>query len=202
MNPSSLRIESLSGRQIGPRLQELAALRIEVFHEWPYLYQGSMEYESHYLERYAASPRGLVVLVWDEERCVGASTALPLTDASAEIQQPFRDADYALDSIDYFGESLLLHGYRGRGLGVEFFARREAHARAHGFPFCAFCAVDRDRDDPRQPQGYVPNDAFWMRRGYRRHPELQASYSWPDIGEIEGRPKRMTFWLRATPPAP
>lgn len=196
-----LRLELLSGNGIAAQVDALAALRIRVFRDWPYLYEGSAEYEAHYLRAYVDCPRSLVVLVWDGERCVGASTCLPLSDAPADMQQPFVARGMDLSRIDYFGESVLLREYRGRGVGVEFFRQREAHARTQGLSICAFCAVDRDAQHPRRPADYVPNDAFWTHRGYRRQPELISSFSWPDIGETESTTKPMTFWMRELAPA-
>ena len=74
---SELRIESLAGQQIASQLDALAALRIQVFRDWPYLYEGSREYEAKYLQVYIDCPRALCVVVWDGDRCVGASTVIP-----------------------------------------------------------------------------------------------------------------------------
>ncbi len=195
MNPE-LRTELLRGSEIEAQLDALAALRIEVFREWPYLYQGSAEYEKKYLATYLRCPRSLAILIWDGAQCVGASTALPLADAESAAQAPFAEQGYAVEPIDYFGESVILRSHRGRGLGVRFFELREAHAREQGLSICAFCAVDRPADHPARPPDYVPNDAFWMRRGYRKAPHIRASYSWPDIGEREPTEKTMTFWMK------
>jgi len=197
---AELRIETLRGAEIASRLDALAALRIRVFHDWPYLYEGTVAYEAEYLRMYIDCPRSLVVLVWDGEHCVGASTVLPLADAPRDMQQPFIDAGLALAPIDYFGESVLLREYRGRGIGVKFFELREAHARELGLTQCAFCAVDRRDDDPRKPADYVGNDAFWHKRGYRKEAALRTTLSWPDIGETVSTEKPMTFWLRTLEP--
>jgi GNAT superfamily N-acetyltransferase len=194
---TGLRVELLRGEQIRGHLDALADLRIAVFHDWPYLYEGSREYEAHYLDVYLRSPRSLAILLWDGTACVGASTVLPLADAGAEAQQPFRSGGHHhIGEIDYFGESVLLRQYRGRGLGVKFFELREAHAREQGLPVCAFCAVDRPTNDPRKPADYVPNDRFWTQRGYRKAPEIVTTFSWPDIGDSAASAKPMTFWLR------
>jgi GNAT superfamily N-acetyltransferase len=193
---SELRIELLHGAGIAAQLDALAELRIKVFRDWPYLYEGSREYERKYLDTYVRCPRSLAVTVWAGADCVGASTVLPLAEAGAEAQQPFRDGGHDVAAIDYFGESLLLRDFRGRGLGVKFFELREAHARELGLSVCAFCAVERSEEDPRRPPEYVPNDAFWTRRGYRKAPEIATRFSWPDIGEAVATPKPMTFWLR------
>lgn len=192
----ALDVEALRGAEIECELDALAALRIAVFRDWPYLYEGTADYEKHYLQMYLDCPDSLAILVWDGDTCVGASTVLPLTAAPAELQQPFVDAGMALNEIDYFGESLLLPAYRGQGLGVKFFELREAHARALGLNSCAFCSVVRDEQDPRKPGDYSGNDAFWRKRGYVPASTLRATLAWPDIGEAQSSDKPMAFWMR------
>lgn len=192
----SPRVETRDGEALWSTLGPLAELRIRVFREFPYLYEGSLAYEEGYLEHYARSPRSRVVLVWDGDRVVGASTVIPLADAQADVQEPFTRAGIDLSGIDYFGESVLLREYRGRGFGVRFFELREAHALEHGLAVCAFCAVERPADHPLRPTDYVPNDAFWAKRGYEKVPELRTTLSWLDLGEKEQTAKPMTFWLK------
>ena len=196
---TELRIETLRGADIAGQIDALADVRIRVFRDFPYLYEGSRDYEAKYLDVYVRCPRSLAVLVWDGPQCVGASTVLPLADAGAEAQQPFLAGGYPVDRIDYFGESVLLREYRGRGIGVKFFELREAHARELGLGLCAFCAVDRPADHPSKPEGYVPNDAFWTHRGYRRAPQIVTTFSWPDIGATQSTAKPMVFWLKELP---
>lgn len=196
---AALRIEALQGQQIGNQLDALADLRVTVFRDYPYLYQGSRDYESQYLQVYLRSPRSVAFLVWDGSHCVGASTAIPLQDEGEEVQRPFLNAGYALSRIAYFGESILLPDYRGQGLGVKFFELREAHARALGLSTCAFCAVERQHHHPARPADYVPNDAFWQRRGYIRSASITTTFSWPDLGDSAATDKPMVFWLRELP---
>lgn len=190
------RIELLRGAGIAAQLPALAELRIAVFREWPYLYEGTVEYEKKYLDTYLRSPRSLAILVWDGERCVGASTVLPLADADAAAQAPFVSRGMAIGDIDYFGESVILRPWRGRGLGVKFFELREAHARDNGLSVCAFCAVERPADHPARPADYVPNDAFWTHRGYRKQAGMTTSFDWLDVGERTPTAKPMNFWIR------
>lgn len=193
---TELCIESLRGTQIARRLDALAALRIRVFHDWPYLYEGSMDYERHYLRTYIDCPDSLAVVVFDGEQAVGATTSLPLTAAEAEMQAPFAQAGFDIAPIHYFGESVMLKSHRGHGLGVKFFQLREAHARALGQTTCTFCAVERPAGHPRKPADYVPNNRFWGKRGYVQRPELATTFPWLDIGETQPTPKRMVFWTR------
>ena len=58
-------IRDRSGGDIDAFLPELARLRIRVFREYPYLYEGSAAYEEKYLKTYANVPESVMVLVWD-----------------------------------------------------------------------------------------------------------------------------------------
>ena len=45
----TIRVAPLTGAAIIPALPALARLRITVFRDWPYLYDGAMTYEQGYL---------------------------------------------------------------------------------------------------------------------------------------------------------
>ncbi|MBC3783718.1 GNAT family N-acetyltransferase [Spirosoma utsteinense] len=185
------------GQAIEAVRDQLAALRMTVFRNFPYLYQGDIAYERAYLETYIRSERSLLFAVRDGDQLVGATTALPLLDETAEVQAPFRRAGYDLSRIVYFGESILLPAYRGSGLGNRFFDEREAHARQFGtYTTACFCAVQRPADHPLRPKDYKPLDAFWIKRGYTCRPDLNTTFDWPDRGETESTPKAMTYWTR------
>lgn len=189
-------------RKTGPQFEEvfdaLALLRIAVFRDFPYLYEGTVDYEKAYLQTYARSERSFLFAAFDGERMVGATTCIPLSDETEEVQEPFVKAGYLLSEVFYFGESILLKDYRGMGLGHRFFDEREAHAAGFGtFRHTSFCAVVRPDDHPLRPAGYRPLDDFWTKRGYHKEPQLRSLFSWPDIGETLSTPKEMVYWMRA-----
>lgn len=193
----TLRIERVTGTALERRIPELARLRIEVFRDFPYLYDGNWEYEAEYLRTYSQAPDAVAVLVFDGEEVVGASTAVPLRHETEAFKRPFVAAGIDPGEVFYLGESVLLRAYRGRGLGVRFFAEREAHGRDVGpFSWFAFCAVQRPEDHPLRPAGYVPLDGFWQRRGYVRRPDLTTEYVWKDVDRDQATAKTMTFWLK------
>ena len=105
---SHVEIRPVTGFAVEPWLDELAELRIQVFRDFPYLYEGDRDYERRYLDRYAQSDRSVFVLALEFNRLVGAATALPLMDADEEFQAPFRQLGAELGSVFYFGESVLL----------------------------------------------------------------------------------------------
>lgn len=195
-------LEVLSGAGIRPHLDDLARLRIAVFRDWPYLYQGDVAYERDYLATYAQAPDSVVVLARDGDAVVGASTGLPLAREGEAFQAPFHARGIDPARVFYCGESVLLPDYRGRGIGHAFFDAREAHARAlGGFRWTAFAAVDRDRDDPRRPAEHRGNEAFWGKRGYLPQADMRLRLPWNEVGvgEVE---HTLTFWLRPLQDAP
>lgn len=190
-------IRRITGEDLRRYIPDLARLRIEVFRDWPYLYEGDDAYERKYLETYIRSPRAVVVLALDGGRAVGASTALPLADEAEYVTGPFAERGLDLGRFFYFGESVLDPRYRGRGIGVRFFEEREAHARSFGsYETACFCAVQRPAEHPMKPAGYVPLDAFWTRRGYAKDPGFVTHFPWRDIGDMEETGKPMAFWFK------
>lgn len=193
-----IRVETCTGAALLPLLPALARLRITVFREWPYLYDGSEAYEAGYMRTYADSPRAAVVVAFAGGEPVGAATCLPLADEGEAVKAPFLARGLDPARVFYFGESVLLPRLRGRGLGVRFFAGREAHARAvSDAEFACFCAVERAPGDPRRPPGYVPLDGFWRNRGYRPMPGMACTMRWREVGDAEETEHRLNFWGRA-----
>jgi len=187
-------LKRLQGRAIADVLEPLAALRIEVFRDWPYLYDGDVDYERRYLAQFAASPRALVVGAFDGERLVGAATALPLADEHEEFKAPFAARGDDVAAIFYLAESVLLAAYRGRGLGHAFFDHREAAARDAGFTRAVICAVVRAADDPRRPADARSLEPFWRGRGYAPQDGLVCRFPWRDLGDGEETEKPLQFW--------
>jgi GNAT superfamily N-acetyltransferase len=207
----NVRVRPVRGALAEPYLDALARLRIEVFREFPYLYDGSAEYERGYLRSYATSAKSTLVIAIDSsvarptapfdpalDEVVGVSTALPLCDHDdAESLAPaLKLAGYDPEQTYYFGESVLRRTYRGRGIGHAFFDAREQAARELGFTLATFCAVERPFDHPARPHDYVPHDAFWQRRGYVRRADLVARFAWRDLGDAHDTNKPMVFWLK------
>ena len=192
----SLRVAPLTGEALRAALPRLAELRIAVFRDWPYLYDGDAAYEADYLRAYAESPGALVVGAFDGPRLVGAATAAPMEDHAAAFAEPFRARGFDPSDILYCGESVLLPAWRGRGIGHAFFDAREAHARALGRRLACFCAVIRAPDDPRQPPDHRPLDGFWLKRGYTPAEGLVASLDWREVGAAEQTAHTMRLWLR------
>lgn len=200
MSDQNYRVVRLKGTETESIFEDLAALRITVFRDFPYLYEGTTRYEKDYLRIYSRSERSFVAALYHQGTMVGATTCLPLIEETEELKKPFLENSFDLATVFYFGESIILPAHRGKGFGHLFFDEREAHAKSFGtYTHTCFCSVDRGTSHPLRPAGYRSNDAFWLKRGYQQMPSLRTEMEWLDIGEPASTAKPMLFWIREIP---
>lgn len=194
---ASTSIKTVTGHNLKPYLSDLAQLRIEVFREFPYLYDGSPDYEKSYLDTYLQSGQSIAILVFDDDQLVGASTGLPMNHEEEDFRRPFLEKGYDPSTVFYCGESILKKDYRGRGIYRHFFEEREFHAkRLGGFDLICFCAVQRPSDHLLRPNDYKPLDPIWQKFGYEKRPQLTTTYRWKDVDEESESDKTMVFWVK------
>lgn len=191
-----VQLEVLTGSALADALPRLASLRMEVFREWPYLYDGDAAYEERYLADYADAEGGVIVAARAAGVIVGAATGAPMTQQSYEWSEPLSAQGHDLEGIFYCGESVLLREFRGRGIGHAFFDLREDHARSLGLDRSCFCAVIRPSEHPARPADYRSLDPFWRGRGYRPLEGVEAELAWKDIGESDETTKRLRYWMK------
>ena len=198
MTAGPLHVAPVTGAALRDLLPALANLRIEVFRDYPYLYDGTLDYEQRYIAGFAEAADTVVVVARDGETIAGMATASPMQGHADAFAEPFRARGYDIEKLFYCGESVLRHTYRGRGIGHAFFDHREAHGRSLGrLTHVTFCGVVRPADHPLRPTEYRPLDGFWRKRGYAPVEGLVGRYSWREIGADAETEKPMQFWMRA-----
>lgn len=190
------KLKECVGTQINSYLEPLAKLRMEVFREWPYLYDGDIEYERNYLQQYAQSENSYTLLVFDCEDLVGATTAIALTDTFDDFKAPLKKLEIHAEDVLYFGESIILQPYRGKKLGHRFFEFRESFARKQNKQICFFCSVSRPFDHPLKPINYRPLHSFWRKMGYQQIDDLSVKFKWKDIDKKTEDDKTLSIWLK------
>ena len=191
----SLTFRRFTGTEVADVVDELAHLRIRVFRDWPYLYDGDLGYERRYLQSYTHRD-ALVVAALDGNHIVGAAAGTPLIAHNDDLADAFAGSKLDPDRVFYCAESVLLPDWRGQGAGHVFFDHRETHARAAGFRHAAFCAVLRPDDHPERPKNHRPLDPFWRARGYAPLPGVIAHFKWRDLGKAVETDKPLQFWMR------
>jgi len=189
-------ITVLRGSDVKEYIPELARLRIRVFREYPYLYEGSSEYEEKYLAHYAQSEDCLIVIARDGKVIVGVSTGMPFINEGKELWAPFEEAGFSVEGWYYFAESVLLPEYRGQGIGKRFMEERIRGALDLGYKNMCFCSVLRPDAHPLRPADYQPLDGFWNSMGFHKQEKLITHFSWKETGEDEESSKVMVYWIK------
>lgn len=193
----AVRIQVFKGTEIDQYRLDLATLRITVFRDFPYLYDGNEASEYDYLSSFSQNAGSILVVAFDENRVVGVSTGTPFKFASKDAKAPWLERGIDLSTVFYYGESVLLSPYRGQGIGLSFFREREKWARALGYKFATFCGVIRAEDHPMRPDDYKPLDAFWIKRGFRKKEGYICYLWWKEVGATEQTLQPLQFWEKA-----
>ena len=190
----------LQGSQIQEYLEQIARLRLTVFREYPYLYDGKLKDELEYLKHYANHVEATVIIASCGNEVVGAVTAIPLQYESEELSSPFAATQYPVERIIYIGEMLFYAGYRNKGLGSRLLSSIEQHfVTQKNYEYLTSATVMRADDDPYCPDGYVPIDRFLQRNQFAQLPGVTTHFTWKEVDGIP-RDHEMQFWIKALCP--
>lgn len=186
----------LTGSNIASCLETLASLRLEIFREYPYLYEGRHEDELCYLKSYAEAPDACVILGMESGTIAGAATGMPLIHEDPQMLEAFSKNSLAVEGFYYVGELLLYQSFRNRGLGSKLLGQMESHIRSLGKYRKLTCAtVVRPEDHPARRQDYIPITRFLAHSGFVILPGVTTSFSWSENDGIR-RDHPMQFWVK------
>ncbi len=194
---ASIELISYRGAQIRSLIPELAKLRIEIFKEYPFLYDGSEENEYRYLNKFTEVEDAVAILAFDGKVIIGAITGLPFVYEDSDSKRPFLEHSLDPEKYFYLSELILKKAYRGRGIGRRLFDLCEEYAfRLRRFSYACFCTVNRATNDPKRPLDYKSPQHLWNKKGYKPHPELTCDFVWKEVGESVPSSKEMVFWIK------
>ncbi|MBI3771803.1 MAG: GNAT family N-acetyltransferase [Gammaproteobacteria bacterium] len=184
----------IHGTEIKNHIETLGRFRIEIFREYPYLYEGSLEYERKYLSRYSRNPNSILVMIPDEKGLVGACTGVPLLEESQEFKALF--AGESLHEIYYIGEVMVRANARGKGIGTKLLATALSAIDPEKYKTICLAAVDRGNNHPSCPKQYAAPDSLWRKFGFEKHEHLVVTFTWKDVGDVVETEKPMQVWVK------
>lgn len=98
-------MQIIRGPEIENHIDDLGKFRIEIFREYPYLYDGNIQFERVYLSPYSRNPESLLLILQDAHGIIGACTGTPLTGEDNDFQNAFVGENK--DEIYYIGAVIL-----------------------------------------------------------------------------------------------
>jgi GNAT superfamily N-acetyltransferase len=195
-NDREIAVQLLTGAAIADVVGDVATLRLGIFREYPYLYQGRREDELDYLKTYGEAPDACVILAYDGNAVVGAATGMPLAHEDARMGEAFAGAAFPLNRLYYVGELLFRPEYRNQGLGHNLLARLESHVRSlGGYRWLTCATVERPDDHPLRPADHIPITRFLGRTSFVRLPGVTTRFVWRETDGVK-RDHPMQFWIR------
>lgn len=186
----------LTGSSAAGSLNGLASLRLDIFREYPYLYEGLREDELRYLRLYNETPDAFVITVTDAGNIVGAATGVPLCHEQRELIEPFAETPYNVAEIFYVGELLFYLAYRNQGLGLNLVKQVEEHVRSLGkYRYLTCATVVRPDNHPLRPADYIPIEKFLNRTGFSPLPGVTTRFTWRETDGVSCN-HPMQFWIK------
>ena len=192
-----MEVHTYFGAEIGAFIEPLGRYRIEIFREFPYLYDGDMEYERTYLSRYLKSEEGFLLLGQDVSGIACACTGIPLKHEMDEFKAPFIQHGVSVADKFYLGEIMIRKDVRSQGLGTRLMKLAlNTIARTGKYQHVVLCTVIRPPHHPLKPAGYQFNDNLWRKVGFSKLTNHQVFFSWKDLGDAHETMKPMNYWIK------
>ena len=187
-----IRFTIQQGKEIYPYIQDLARLRISIFREYPYLYDGNDTYEAKYLSKFSEVEDTYVVLIFDNDKVIGAFTGIPIRFEDETIVKHIPQ-DKVNDTY-YLSEILLDKNYRGKGIGAQLLHQLEDKIISlKKYKRFYFASVIRPVDHPEKPKEYRSLDTMWLSNGYQPT-SFTCTLSWKEISEEVETEKTLALW--------
>lgn len=187
-------MQIIRGPEIENHIDDLGRFRIKIFREYPYLYDGNIEFERVYLSPYSRNPESLLLILQDARGIIGACTGTPLTGEDNDFQNAFMGENK--DEIYYIGAVILRADSRGQKLGSRLLSTALSLIDMKRFKKTSLCTVDRGLNHPRRPGNYCPPDYLWEKYGFVKSTYLLAYLAWTDIGQKIETKKPMNIWFK------
>lgn len=191
-----MEIKVLHGSEIAPYIPQLAKLRLCIFCEYPYLYEGSFACEEEYLSMYSSSKNSLLILLEDNHQMIGAATGLPLAECNTEIQSLFLKHNIPTQGIFYFGEILILKAYRNKKMGNALYRQFEKSVKEKRARKIVFYELIREENEEKKPADYFPLDNYWKKKGFVKQEDLITYFAWKEVGSTEEIEHPMVLWTK------
>ncbi len=195
----NLSIKVFKGDEISPYVKGITDIAIEVYKEYPYLYDGTEEEYLPFIDYYSHSSFGIASLLFDGDRPVGVAIGMPLNEMRDRFKDPLLAArpDENLEKIYYLGEFLLINEYRGKGYGKKLYKQLENLVKENGeYSKLCFCKIVEWDYHPLMPNGYLPMDGFWIKQGFEICDDITVSVYWDDVGTNENSIHHLVYWMK------
>ncbi len=178
----TIQFEVLKGAQIKSIEQSFANLRIAIFREYPYLYEGDLATEKQYFDMFGGNT--ICIIAKDASTVVGVIIGTPLQEIFDQFLKPLIEADISVEKMFYLADLLVLKSYRGKRIGHSLYELFEKEVqKTEQFTNILIREIFKSPDDPKKPSAYYSLDPFWDKRGFKKMEGISQQDQWKAIGD-------------------
>lgn len=198
-NPYTVKI--FTKEAVNEFLPFVATIRINIFKEYPYLYEGNFDEEMVDLESCAQLTDNAIAIAYHHETPVGFLYGIPLVEFAPHFENPvvelFNDKKLSPETCYYFADIIILPEHRGKNLSKKLFDALETYAQEQGYTSASFITESHDIH-PLKPLDYKSLDPLWSSLQYKKT-GLTSYGSWqthqPD-GSIARQRHSAEIWFK------
>jgi hypothetical protein len=198
---SDYSIKVLTGAETQSLLPFVANLRINIFREYPYLYEGNFKEEMDDLEHCAQLLHNALAIAYYKNTPVGFLYGIPLTEFASHFENSvidlFKNKDLDPAICYYFADIIILPEHRGNHLSSRLFTALENYAQEQGYLSGSFITESHDKH-PLKPDNYKSLDPLWNSLNYNKT-GLMSYGSWqthqPD-GSVSRQQHSADIWFK------
>ena len=193
-------LKLLTGPDLESILPFMAQQRIELFREYPYLYEGNLKEEMSYLDWFAKLRHTAVAVAYHDQQPVGFVSGTSFKDFDTHFKgscDVFQKANLKPEEYYYFAEGMVVPEHRGNSLSLNLYALIESYAKKVGYK--AGCIVDESHDKhPLKPSDYYSPEAVFKTAKYIQSP-LRIKFNWATRqvdGPAQDQEHELRYWLK------
>jgi len=200
-NPNPYTIKVLTPEQMKPLLPFVANLRVNIFRNYPYLYDGNIAEEMENLEKYAQHNNSALAIAYCNETPVGFLCGSDLMHYSVHfensIEDLFKSGNLHAKNYYYCADIIILPEHRGKYLAPQLFDAIENYAQQKGYTASCFI-TEHHENHPLKPHDHKSLVPLWNNLNYQKS-ALITYATWQTYqldGTIKSEQHPLIFWLK------
>jgi len=171
LNKDHYNIKIFTKEDVKPFLPFIAQLRINIFRDYPYLYEGNLKEEMDDLEHCSQLIDNALAIAFHQDTPVGFLYGIPLIEFSSHFENPvidlFKEKELTPETCYYFADIIILPEHRGNNLSKKLFNALETYAQERGYHSASFITESHE-SHPLKPLNYKQLEPLWYSLQYKK----------------------------------
>lgn len=193
-------LKLLTGQDIKPVIGFVAQKRLDTFCEYPYLYEGTMEYERAYLENFSIPENNAAIaMAYYNQKAIGFVTAIPLIHAEIvqESLPSLENEGINTKKCFYISEGIVDQEHRKQKIALRLYGLIKKYAHEKGFTIESVLNESHE-EHPLKPKNYIDiNNTFIAHGAVKTITTLKAI--WPTFqvdGSVKEQEHVLQYWVK------